>query len=983
MNTKQATNSASVIASDPVERAVERFEAALGDSGNLLLDLADFLPDASESWFWDAAVELIRVDMEHRWSHGQPRRLRDYLDRFEAILTDRQRLAELAFEEYRCRLQAGELVTPEEYETAFALDTNHWPRQTHVESDGQQAGSWLTEPEQMRLLSAIEWLPDVGDCFLGFELVECIGRGAFGTVFLARQTNLASRSVVLKVTAGGTLEADRLARLQHTNIVPIHSVHADDHLVVVCMPFLGRHTLADLLAALRSAGPIPETTKTLPQPFDSLTKPTGTTGYVDFCLRLAHGLADGLAHAHERGILHRDIKPANVLLSDEGEPLLLDFGVADSLADAPSSGALVGGTLPYMSPEQRDALRTGQRVDARSDIFAFGMLLQEMLTLTSPSIPGDGVFGATTRTSDPFPIAKLDTTPWAGQATARMTAEAIRRQNPLVPRSIANLVAQCTEPDLARRYQTMAQVTEDLRRHADHLPLRYASDRAVRERWGKFRRRHPRLMSTSAVVGVSAVILSLALGALIVANDRLDRLAGRAVWQDVQQLLPQMRIAVTARDLDDEQLVTQVEKANALLERSVQWAGSPTKVGERFQQAIGDETAAEPLAELAFLLTQARQRAGQPAATRSAAWQQMVITLPTTAGSRNDNHNSNFLTAIQRIQQGDFVAALPLVEQLQQSHPQDHSAWFLLGNVYAGVGRLSEAESCYSACIALSPESYTGYFQRGLCRFDQRDFQAAADDFTRAAHLRPRFAAAIFNRALCFRRLNALDRALDDLAKVEQWEGPRVRPLLVRSRILRIQGKPLEADRLRRQAIRLPATDVDDLLARGLARAKEDPAAAEHDFRAAHRLRPDLPAAQRNLAYLLAERGGKTDEGLAVLERLINRFDRTEDRMARAVLLARLGRMDEAQKEGQAALERDGSPKMQFQMACVYALSPESQRQAEAIAPLAKAIAAEAIWLDVALRDRDLQALHGREDFRRLLAAAKQVQRAANGEAGP
>src|SRR5262249_6410779 len=108
--------------------------------------------------------------------------------------------------------------------------------------------------------------------------------------------------------------------------------------------------------------------------------------YVEAVVWLGARLADGLAHAHERGIHHRDLKPANILLTDEGQPMLLDFNLsADSKIRANASAAVIGGTLPYMAPEQLDAFVGGnQPVDGRSDIYALGIILFELLTRRHP-----------------------------------------------------------------------------------------------------------------------------------------------------------------------------------------------------------------------------------------------------------------------------------------------------------------------------------------------------------------------------------------------------------------------------------------------------------------------------------------------------------------------------------------------------------------------------------------------------------------------
>src|SRR5262249_58143462 len=101
------------------------------------------------------------------------------------------------------------------------------------------------------------------------------------------------------------------------------------------------------------------------------------SSYVEAALWLTARLAEGLAHAHERGVLHRDLKPANVLLADDGTPMLLDFNLAQEYGAA---AALAGGTLPYMAPEYLARLgRDTPRSEPRHDVYALGLILWEML----------------------------------------------------------------------------------------------------------------------------------------------------------------------------------------------------------------------------------------------------------------------------------------------------------------------------------------------------------------------------------------------------------------------------------------------------------------------------------------------------------------------------------------------------------------------------------------------------------------------------
>ena len=108
------------------------------------------------------------------------------------------------------------------------------------------------------------------------------------------------------------MEPEQLAKLQHTNIVPIHSVHEFEGLHAICMPYFGRLMLVDLLADDTFGPPVDR---------DSL----------DERLRIAEQIVSGLSHAHARGIVHRDIKPANILVADDGTVLLLDLNLSDDV----------------------------------------------------------------------------------------------------------------------------------------------------------------------------------------------------------------------------------------------------------------------------------------------------------------------------------------------------------------------------------------------------------------------------------------------------------------------------------------------------------------------------------------------------------------------------------------------------------------------------------------------------------------------------
>src|SRR5512135_134117 len=195
-----------------------------------------------------------------------------------------------------------------------------------------------------------------GDVVGRYQIRREIGRGGFGAVYEAFDPQL-GRVVALKALKPGRSrhllseewiqkEAEAVAKLDHPAIVTIHDVGTCPAGAYLVMELLRGETLARRI----EKGPIP----------------------VDEALRIAEQMAEGLAHAHSRGVLHRDLKPANVFVCEDGRVKLLDFGLAHLLG---TGGASSGGTPAYMAPEQA----AGAEVDERADVYAAGMVLGEML----------------------------------------------------------------------------------------------------------------------------------------------------------------------------------------------------------------------------------------------------------------------------------------------------------------------------------------------------------------------------------------------------------------------------------------------------------------------------------------------------------------------------------------------------------------------------------------------------------------------------
>lgn len=293
---------------------------------------------------------------------------------------------DLALEEFCRKEAAGERADPHSFAAKF-------PRFERSLLHLLEVRDFVEANARALIGGEVRW-PEPGERFLNYQLEEFLGRGAFSKVFLARQMDVGERRVVLKVCQHYSIEADMLGRLEHPQIVPAYSPHADPEggLWALCMPFLGRATLFDLLDSasswnLERAGGkdvvrcLREANPELDGAGAAALRRSYRGTYVDAVVRMAVQLVDALVFTHEKGFCHLDIKPSNVLLTNDGRAMLLDFNLARRVA---SRAAAVGGTVPYMSPEQLRWLIGTERGEeapgASSDIFSLGAMLYEALT---------------------------------------------------------------------------------------------------------------------------------------------------------------------------------------------------------------------------------------------------------------------------------------------------------------------------------------------------------------------------------------------------------------------------------------------------------------------------------------------------------------------------------------------------------------------------------------------------------------------------
>jgi serine/threonine protein kinase/Flp pilus assembly protein TadD len=993
-------------------------------------DLTDFLPPEGHPLYQAVLCELVRLDLEYGWQRGRPLTLDTYQARFPELFADSVSREELAFEEYRLRCQAGEQPSPHEYQLRYGVNTLGWPVPTAVVAPaGQEEGRGAEPPPLCPSRQAQGALPEVGGEFLGFRLLAELGRGAFGRVYLAEQADLGGRLVALKVTAGIFGEPQVLAQLQHSHIVPIYSLHRRPPFQAVCMPYFGPTSLADILRDLRGRSCLPSSGRELVTSLDSRknkgsgvgaqgaadkksTRPSclltsepwarspasklprvllaGLT-YTEAVLWIGARLADGMGHAHERGILHLDLKPANVLISDEGQPMLLDFNLSWDTKGHPLPASATGGTLPYMAPEQLKAF-TGQpaALDGRCDLYALGIILFELLTGKHPfTLP---------------PCTTAEAVPFMLQERLR-PPPSLRRLNPAVTPAVEAIIRHCLEPQPQRRYQSARDLQEDLERQLLSRPLRHAPDRSPRERARKWLRRHPRLASAATILVFSAVLLFLLLSALSSRGKRLEVLEAGEQYRQFQQEARQVQFHfLNNRTGEKAALEDACERCRRLLGRyrildDPAWQQAETVralgAGERRQLAeeVGELlllwarvnvlcAEGKPALEEALALNRRAEACFPESAVPRVVWRQRADLLAQLG--REDEARELLarrsrepriarelaLTAAESAARGRYAEALEQLGEATRRDPRSFWAWFDRGLCHEQLGQHAEAAACYGTCIALEPGFAPLFFKRGLAYARLGKHREAAADFDQVVRLQPDLLEACVNRALARTALGQHRAALADLTDALDRGAAYTRIYFIRATVRARLGDVEGAARDHGEGLRRRPTDEQSWLARGVARVARDPRGALADFEAALALNPRSLDALRNQAYVLSEKLGRRAEAVKVLDRLVQLYpDFVRGRGDRGVLLARLGQRPQALADAAGCLKRSDEPFTHYQAASIYALT---SRQDRGDCPLALKHLSNALrrgcGADLLDSDPDLDPLRNDPDFRRLAA---------------
>lgn len=284
--------------------------------------------------------------------------------------------------------------------------------------------------------------PVVNDKVSDFTLVERIGVGKFSRVFAARSESTDETIAIKVCRKQGDHEARTLSKVVHRAIGIVEGVEQvpETDLVAIRMPLKSRTTLADVLSSFSVSGDVPEFANTVWEEVQSRNKLQVSTpawagkSYVAWVHGLMGTLAEALSAAHDQRTAHCDLKPSNVLVTAEGGPILIDFNLSVRW-DVETSSPNIGGTLPYMAPEQIRAFDAKQRGDIgpRTDIYGLAATVYELLTGETPF-----------RSQPDASVSEI--------LKQRMKSPvAIRKMNPHVPRAFTAVIMDCLSFDPKRR----------------------------------------------------------------------------------------------------------------------------------------------------------------------------------------------------------------------------------------------------------------------------------------------------------------------------------------------------------------------------------------------------------------------------------------------------------------------------------------------------------------------------------------------------
>ena len=602
-----------------------------------------------------------------------------------------------------------------------------------------------------------------GEVLGHYRIAEKIGEGGMGEVYRARDEHLGC-DVAIKVLPHGAVtdetsrqrfrkEARTLARLNHPNIAIAHDFDTQQGVDYLVMEYIPGATLSEKIAG------------------GSLKEPE--------VMRLGTQLAEGLAAAHQCGVVHRDLKPGNLRLTADGRLKILDFGLA-TLCLSPTASTVsestavtqgIAGTLSYMAPEQL----TGAEVDGRADIHAAGTVLYEMAT-------------------GKFPFPNEDRSSLIG-AILRRPPVPPRDVNPRVSAELERIILKCLEKEPGNRYQSAKELAVDLRRAASTEALG-----TVPPRGGRTTGLRTLLVSAAVVAGLA---LALALAFAFNVRGIRARVAGPATPKiESIAVLPLANLGGDPSqeyfvDGMTDELITQLSKVrslrvisrtsvmrfknssaslpeiakqlhvDAVIEGSVMRSGDRVRINAQLLTAndahLWADTFDRDLHDVLSLSSEVtraiaeRVRAQLTPLEREQLGQSRAV---------SEEAYEAYLQGRFLAERGEYKKAAEYFEIAVQKEPEFVSAWYNLAeaddmtNFVEAIYIGRRAREAGDRVMQLAPESAEAYIIRGDERFYREwDWNACEREFGHAVNVAPHNGQALDHYAGCLTALGRYDAA--------------------------------------------------------------------------------------------------------------------------------------------------------------------------------------------------------------------------------
>lgn len=621
----------------------------------------------------------------------------------------------------------------------------------------------------------------IGQKLGDFEILEIIGQGGMGAVFLARQVSL-DRDVALKVISdvGGvrskTLERFKretkvLAQVSHPNIVPIYEVGQEGPYSYFAMEYVKGSSLDRILSSIRTLSPDAKASQIMQDCLeggavgrrDTLKKDFATKGaeidtaYIVNISKIIIRIASALEYAHARGILHRDIKPSNILIDADGTPKLVDFGLARS--ETQQTITVTGeffGTPSYVSPEQ---IRKPETVDCRSDVYSLAATYYECLTL-HPPFEGDTVNETLTRV---------------------ISREAIppRKHCPRLSADLNTVLLHAIEKSPEDRYQTAAGFAADIRNLLEFKPIT-AKRPSITKRAYKAIRRNPLRLAAAAVLFIAILLSSLLLSEQIHKRRRIA----------AEELSNSARAVMTAGNYSEAlRLFLEAQARDPSCADAYQGAGYCHQYLGRHEQAIdsyikaldlnpNSSLAQLGLADCCFQLGKMEEALG--------AYKQFVSIEPNNTRVQN-------AMAFCYLKLGRCEEAIEKFDKLIQREPNNPTLIGNLSTFYLTLGRSGNAIELLEKVTTIEPNNPGMYFSLGaLYQVESRHDEAIQ----------------AFRTALTFSPNDWMYVDSDMLYRYHAFELGSSRVLWEAGRSYRIKGQYRRAAESFLQATDVESTDI-------------------------------------------------------------------------------------------------------------------------------------------------------------------------------